>query len=180
MVSKVEVYQRLETTHSLYRAMLGSGNPSDLANAEAYRLATQEWQEVALALDAQKAGTQPFNPEIHLARIRSRWMKYVNTGVPHDSIDELLKRHAQENEKFLWRRSVEQRRLAIEKGEKNPPTELPKPSFDAPKPKKGKPAELPPGDPRHHINPMIIQGILNEFRQAFDLPMIPYKTEGVY
>jgi len=83
---------------------MDNDSPVDRANAEALRLAAQEWRDVATSLGAN------FDPQIHLHTIESRWRKYVATGKPHDSIDEV---QGTELAKFA---ADEQRRRGISLG----------------------------------------------------------------
>jgi len=133
--------------------MLGSENVNDRANAEVYRLATQEFQEVALAMNHEG-----FNPATHLERLRARWNVYVATGKQHDNIDSL---------QVIGLQAViaeDRRRRGIEE----------KPEL--PRPRRNKGIEvINADDPRNFLDPKIIEGVLNEFRSAFDMPVIDYK-----
>lgn len=153
MVSKATIYEMLQTCHSRYRAMSSSENPNDRANAEVWRLATQEFQEIALVMN-----TPEFNPASHLERLRARWNVFATTGKPHDNIDSFQAHHLQAI-------IDEDRRL---RGIEKPP--------ELPKPKKGKGIEvINADDARNFIDPKIIEGVLNEFRLAFGMDMVNYK-----
>ena len=156
MVTKTQVYEHMQVARSLFHALRDSDSPTDRANAEAYRLATQEWQEVALALDTAKAGGTPFDATIHLARLDIRWRHYLQTGQSHDSIDQLLREHARQNSAVP---PPEEASLPAPLGSKGA--------------KKGKlataVAELAPDDPRRHVTVRMMNAIVDEFRQAFDM-----------
>ncbi len=130
--------------------MMGSDNKSDQANAEVYRLATQEYQEIALVMNSPE-----FNPASHLERLRARWNVFVTTGKPHDNIDAFQAMH-------LKAVVAEDRKR---RGIEEPP--------ESPRPRRSRGIEvIGPDDPRNFVNPRIIEGILNEFRQAFGMPMV--------
>ncbi len=153
MVTKTTIYDLLQASHSRYRAMLGSENKNDQANAEVYRLSTQEWQECALVMNSPD-----FDPARHLERLRARWNVYVQTGKPHDNIESFQARRLQEL-------VDEDRRL---RGIEKPP--------ESPRPRRSKGIEvIGPDDPRNFLDPKIIEGILNEFRQAFGMEMVDHK-----
>ncbi len=147
MVTKTQVYEHMQVARSRFHALRDSDSPTDRANAEAYRLAAQEWQEVALALGPT------FDPTTHLARLDIRWRHYVQTGQAHDSIDQLLREHARKN-------------LAVP-----PPEEagLPGPLGSKTRKVKAAVAELASDDPRRHVTIAMMNAIRDEFRQAFDM-----------
>jgi hypothetical protein len=163
-INKTEAYVNMENAHRRYKAMSDSTSPIDRANAEALRLATQEWQAVAMALPSN------LKPDEHLANITNRWRKYLSTGVPDGSIDESVQRHAREHQQRL---REHEHRLAVEEAKKQgkEPPSAPSP----PKPKKVKLADLPETDHRRHVDPKAIEGVLNEFRHAFDMPMVEFR-----
>jgi hypothetical protein len=164
MINKVAAYERAEVCNSRYKAMVRSDSPADRANAEAYRLATQEWQSIAKTVGPNNAG---FDAQFHLNTIRSRWDKYVNTGVAHDSLESLASEYL--------RRFIEDDRKMRMCGVEGC-------TEDADRSKKVKPPEsrpITPDDPRNFVDPMAIEGVLNEFRLAFGMPLVGFSMGKV-
>ena len=136
--------------------MLDSDDPVVIANAEVYRIATQEWQDVARSM-----GSDTFDAQYHLDSIMSRWNRYVATGKQEGSIEEV-----QEN---VLGNFVAEDRAARARARKRSGL-LPEPEPKKVKAKDGD--EIGPDDPRNYINPSAIVGIINQFRLAFGIGTI--------
>jgi len=178
MLNKAQVYEKAELAKSRQRAMVNSTDPRDHANAEVYRLAAQEWIDVALSMPSPNAvenvGKPPFNPQTHIDRLVGRWRSYVNSGVQHDSIDAMTGSALDElvAGDRLRRRAAQLQAegLAYPEAIAKAKDEADRAKARAQQKGKHKPAEvLADDDPRRFVDPDAIEAVVADFRQAFGL-----------
>jgi hypothetical protein len=94
MFSRIRAYDLRSQYMSRYSYMIDSKDPVSVANAEACRLASQAWQDIAQFSQRPDLQDDQGNPieydyESTIADILSRWEDYCRTGVVISDVDEL-------------------------------------------------------------------------------------------
>lgn len=197
MITKAECYERQQQSASLYRSMKESGNAEDVANAEAYRLASQQWAEVAAAMPGVERGGSASNmlqsrevwdAQSHIDSLMERWRKYLDTGKGHDDVGMMMLNNQQtfikddrvrrrmailQSEAMKQRKDmslIDARIVALDEWDKGKAAWV-KEAKQAIHPATQKGGEIPLDDPRRFVDPNAIVGVLNEFRHVLGLPV---------
>jgi hypothetical protein len=195
VITKAECYERQVQCNSLYRAMLHSGSPVDAANAETYRLASQEWGEIAAAMpgterhasaSAMLDSREIFDPQRHIDNIQARWDHYLRTGKGHDDMESMTSGHQQQMIKedrirrrmatFPFLAPVDARVQALSEWDNGKEQWV----KDARKAiaSLGPGSDRSPDDRRRFVNQHAINMVLNEFRFVLGLPIPASETPG--
>ena len=90
MITQARAYQLAVYRKSIYETMIISTPVEERANAEAPRLASYAWTEIArlLATPLDHAFTE--NVQAIVSEIVDKWAKYCQTGIPADDIAEAV------------------------------------------------------------------------------------------
>jgi hypothetical protein len=76
--------------------MMDTKDPTDVANAESCRLASQAWQDIAMFcqnpnLEDEHGNPAEYDVEVTIQEMRERWDNYCRTGVALNDVDELAR-----------------------------------------------------------------------------------------
>jgi hypothetical protein len=76
--------------------MMDTKDPTDVANAESCRLASQAWQDIAMFcqnpnLEDEHGNPAEYDVEVTIQELRDRWDNYCRTGVALNDVDELAR-----------------------------------------------------------------------------------------
>jgi hypothetical protein len=95
MFDRSRAYDFRSSYLSIYNTMIESGTPEDKANAEAYRLASEAWLEIAQfnqrpdIIDEQGVEIE-FDVEAPIANMKLLWEEYCRTGIPVNNVADLV------------------------------------------------------------------------------------------
>jgi hypothetical protein len=96
MFDRTRAYDFRASYRSRYEVMIESNDPESKANAEACKLASQAWEQIAQfaqrpELEDEEGNPLEFDVESVIEDMKTKWNEYCRTGVAVDEVDTLVR-----------------------------------------------------------------------------------------